>query len=332
MFEILINNKRKIKSIEGDTLLSTLNKNKIFLPSTCSGNGTCGFCKCQVLTGDEQILPSEEPFLTSREIEKKIRLSCQIKVQKELQIQIPEKVFNIQKFHARVENIKDLTYDIKELTLKLLEPSKFCFKAGQYVQLITPVYEKSHRSLVRAYSIASSPILDDQIQLIIRFIPEGICTTYIFEYLKIGDKIDFTGPFGDFVIQNTNADMFFIAGGSGKAPMKSMIEYLSEVGTERRMVYFFGVRTKQDLYLLDLFYDFEKKFHDFTFVPILSNPGEGNDWKGSSGYIPQYFPEFIKDASNTEAYLCGSPGMLAAVSKSLQENGVPKEKIFYDSY
>lgn len=330
--KITINIEKVIFGNTDDSLLSALNNNHIFIPSSCSGKGTCGFCKCKVLSGDDLILPSEKPFLTQSEIENKIRLACRVNVTRDMAVNIPEHNFLIRKFQTRVEKVTDLTYDMKELTLRLIQPEKIEFKAGQYIQLITPIYEKSHRSVTRAYSIASSPVYDDQIKLIIRLVPEGICTTYVFEYLKEGDKLDFTGPFGDFIIQDTNADMLFIAGGSGKAPMKSMIEYLNKMGSKRRMVYFFGVRTKRDLYMTEMFYDFEKKFSDFTFVPILSNPDKDEIWYGRTGYIPNYFGEYIKDAENTEAYLCGSPGMLAAVTKKLKEHGVSRDKIYFDSY
>jgi Na+-transporting NADH:ubiquinone oxidoreductase subunit F len=270
--------------------------------------------------------------LNSQEINKGVRLACQIKVKEDLQIEIPEEIFNIRKFKAEVSQIRNFTYDIKELTLKLIEPNEIDFKAGQYVQLEAPPYEKSKHSVTRAYSIASSPLHKDYIQLIIRRVPDGICTTYIFDYLQQGDNINFTGPFGDFIIRDTQSDMLFVAGGSGKAPIKSMLEYLQNQGSKRRMIYMFGARTKDDLYLTEEFRELEEKLADFTYVPVLSKPKEGTDWQGKTGYIPPYFPEYIKDPQNTEAYLCGSPGMIAAVKKGLLENGVSEDNIYYDSF
>ena len=331
--EIDINKgKKKIKIKGGSSLLSTLNENKIYIASACGGRGSCGFCKCKVTTGAGPLLPTEKPFLSPKEINDNIRLACQVKIKEDIKIEIPESIFNIKKFRAKVEKIKDLTYDIKELTIKLIEPETIAFKAGQYVQLEAPKYEKSKQAITRAYSISSSPDLKGYIQLIIRRVPEGICTTYVFDYLKEGDNINLTGPFGDFYIQDTNADMLFIAGGSGKAPIKSMVEYLSAHKINRRMVYFFGARTTKDLYFTELFAEYEKKLPDFTYVPVLSQPKEDENWQGRKGYIPLYFKEFIKDPKNTEAYLCGSPGMIAAVVKGLKENGIPEEKIYYDSF
>ena len=326
------NGKKKLKVKGGSSLLTTLNDNKIFLASACGGRGSCGFCKCKVIDGAGPVLPTEKPFLNAKELADDVRLSCQVKVKQDINITIPEEIFNIQKFQAKVEKIKDLTYDIKELTLKLIEPKKITFKAGQYVQLQAPKYEKSKQAVSRAYSISSSPENDDYIQLIIRKVPEGICTTYVFNYLKEGDEINFTGPFGDFYIRETEADMIFIAGGSGKAPIKSMVEFLQKQNSNRRMVYLFGARTKKDLYYTDYFHDFESKFNKFAYVPVLSQPEENTDWKGKTGYIPAYFDEFITTPQSTEAYLCGSPGMIAAVVKGLKQKGVPENQIFYDSF
>jgi Na+-transporting NADH:ubiquinone oxidoreductase subunit F len=331
--EIDINKgKKNLKVTGGSSLLSTLDENKIYLASACGGRGSCGFCKCKVTAGGGPILPTEKPFLNESELQNNIRLSCQVKIKEDIQIQIPESIFNIRKFKATVQKVEDLTYDIKQLTLKLIEPDSINFKAGQYIQLEAPRYKKSKQPVSRAYSISSSPSHTDYIQVIIRRVPDGICTTYVFDFLKEGEMINFTGPFGDFFIRDTEADMLFVAGGSGKAPIKSMVEFLDEQASQRRMVYMFGARTTKDLYYTELFNDYEEKLKDFTYVPVLSQPEENSGWKGKTGYIPPYFKEFLRDPKNTEAYLCGSPGMIAAVTKSLIENGVPNEKIYYDSF
>jgi len=150
--------------------------------------------------------------------------------------------------------------------------------------------------------------------------------------MQKGDIVNLTGPFGDFYIRDTDADMIFIAGGSGKAPIKSMLEYLEKTQSIRKMTYFFGARTKNDLYLSEYMHKFEKSLDDFTYVPILSNPEENDEWTGKTGYIPTYIKEYLRDPVNTEAYLCGSPGMIAAVEKELIALKIPKDKIYYDSF
>ncbi len=330
--KITINKKKKITVTGGDSLLTTLNEQKIFLPSACGGRGSCGFCKCKVETGGGPLLPTEKPFLITEEINNNVRLSCQVKIKEDINIQIPEDIFNIKKFKAKVTSIKDMTYDIKEIRLDLIEPTEINFKAGQYAQLVTPRYAKVRQSVNRAYSISSSPDNKKYIELIIRKVPEGICTTWIHDYLKEGNEVNFTGPFGDFFINETDADMLFVAGGSGKAPIKSMLEFLKKRNSRRRMGYFFGALQRNDLYHAKLFEGLEKEMHNFTYYPILSQPTETCKWNGRRGFVMPFFDEFIKDPLNTEAYLCGSPGMIAAVVNDLTKRGIPKGKILYDSF
>ena len=330
--KIDINGKKELTVKGGNSLLTSLSKNKIFLASACGGRGSCGSCKCKVIEGGGPFLPTEKPFLEQNEIANLVRLACQIKVKNYIKIEIPENIFNIRKFQTEVIDIIDLTYDIKEFTFKLVEPEEVVFKAGQYVQFEAPRYPKSKQPVSRAYSISCSPRYKDKIQLIIRKVQEGLCTTYIFDYLKKGNTVNLTGPFGDFYIRDTENDIFFVAGGSGKAPIKSMVENLFEIGSKRKMVYFFGARTKKDLYYTELFEDYEKKLPDFSYIPVLSQPTSECDWKGRTGFIPEYFSEFIRNPEKTEAYLCGSPGMIAAVVKGLTKIGVPEEQIFFDKF
>jgi len=330
--KIDINGKKELTVKGGNSLLTSLSNNKIFLASACGGRGSCGFCKCKVIEGGGPLLPTEKPFLEQNEIANFVRLACQVKVKNDIKIEIPEEIFNIRKFKTEVIDITDLTYDIKEFTFKLIEPKEIIFKAGQYVQFEAPRYPKSKQLVSRAYSISCSPRYKDKIQLIIRKVPEGICTTYIFNYLKKGDPVNLTGAFGDFYIRDTENDIFFVAGGSGKAPIKSMVEKLFEAGSKRKMVYFFGARTKKDLYYTELFEHYEKKLPDFLYIPILSQPTPECDWKGRTGFIPEYFPEFIRKPEKTEAYLCGSPGMISAVVKGLTKIRVPEEQIFFDKF
>lgn len=329
---ITINRKKELKVEGGSSLLSTLNEQKIFLPSACGGRGSCGFCKCKVSAGGGPLLPTEKPFLSAEEIKDNIRLACQVKVKEDIEIEIPSEIFNIKKFKAKVSKIIPLTYDIKELTLDLIEPKTIEFKAGQYMQLTSPKYGKIKQSVSRAYSISSSPDKANFIQLIIRKVPDGICTTWIHDYLQEGEIVELTGPFGNFYIRDTQADMIFVAGGSGKAPIKSMLEFLAKRKSPRRMGYFFGARQRKELYYTELFEELEKELPNFRYFPVLSQPTEACNWEGRCGYVMPFFDEFIQDPRNTEAYLCGSPGMIKAVTSDLIKRGVPEEKIYYDSF
>ncbi|MBM4398982.1 MAG: 2Fe-2S iron-sulfur cluster binding domain-containing protein, partial [Candidatus Cloacimonetes bacterium] len=330
--DIDINGKKKISVKGGNTLLNTLSDQQIYLASACGGRGSCGACKCKVTTGAGPLLPTEKPLLSAQEQANSIRLACQIKVKSNIAITIPESIFNIRKYKASVTEIIDYTYDIKGVTFKLPEPAEVDFQAGQYMQLESQPYGNVKQRTMRAYSISSKPEQRDSIQLIIRLVPEGICTTWVHKFLKVGDEVNMTGPYGDFFIRDTDSDMIFIAGGSGKAPIKSMLEHLAIAGTKRHMTYFFGARSEQDLYLTEQFQSYESVFEHFHYFPVLSRCDEGSKWCGRTGYIIPYIKEVIRDAKNTEAYMCGSPGMLDACQKELLALGVPRDKIYYDSF
>ncbi|MDP2172519.1 MAG: 2Fe-2S iron-sulfur cluster binding domain-containing protein [Candidatus Cloacimonadaceae bacterium] len=330
--KININGKKDINVKGGNSLLSSLADNKIFIPSACGGRGTCGACKCGITKGGGPLLPTERPLLTKEELITNTRLACQVKVKSDIYINIPENIFNIRKFNSKIVEIIDYTYDIKGVTFKLDAGEKIDFKAGQYIQLITQPYAKMRQSVSRAYSISSKPEEDDRIQLIIRYVPEGICTTWVHQQLKVGDEVSFTGPYGDFFLRDTDADILFVAGGSGKAPIKSILDHLQVVGTQRRMTYFFGARSKKDLYLTEEMKAFESVFEYFRYEPVLSQPKAEDNWDGKTGYVMPFLKETIRDPQNTEAYLCGSPGMIDAVSKALIAAGIAKDKIYFDSF
>lgn len=330
-FKININGKRDVVIKGGNSLLSSLAEKQIFLASACGGRGTCGACKCKVTEGGGPVLPTERPLLSKAELDTNVRLACQVKVKSDVFIKIPDDVFNIRKYRSIITEIIDYTYDTKGITFKLQDDT-VDFQAGQYVQLNSKPYGKVRQSVSRAYSISSAPDTKDSLQLIIRLVPEGICTTWVHQHLNVGDEVELTGPYGDFYIRDTDADIIFVAGGSGKAPIKSMLEHLKITGCERQMTYYFGARTVKDLYLTEEMEAFEKVFPDFRYEPILSHSEPGDGWTGKTGFVMPYFKERLRDPMRTEAYLCGSPGMINAVTKSLKELGVPDANIYFDSF
>ena len=330
--KIQINGKRDVTVKGGSSLLNSLADKQIFIPSACGGRGSCGACKCQVREGGGPLLPTERPLLSKSEMATNVRLACQVKVKSDIAIQIPDAIFNIRKYKTSISEIVDYTYDIKGVTFKLQEGETIDFLAGQYVQVNTKPYGKMRQSVSRAYSISSRPEDTDRFQLIIRLVPEGICTTWVHQHLQVGDEVEVTGPYGDFFIRDTDADIIFVAGGSGKAPIKSMLEHLKVTGCDRKMTYFFGARTTKDLYMTDEMKAFEQVFPAFSYEPVLSHMEPDDNWQGKTGFVMPYFKDVIRDPLKTEAYLCGSPGMINAVTKSLRELGVPADKIYFDSF
>ena len=323
--------KKQLEVKGGDSLLSSLSENSIFIPSACGGRGSCGYCKLKVISGAGTLGPVELPFLSEREISDSIRLSCQVKVRRDMEISIPEELFSVRRFSAVLESKRALTHDIVELKIRVREPAAIDFTAGQYIQLTSDEYKGRDR-VNRAYSISSKPSDRDFIQLVTRRVPEGIATTWIFDYLDENDKIEFSGPYGEFRLSDTDAPVIFIAGGSGMAPIMSMLQDMREKGSERKAVYFFGAVSQPDLFYLDELKDMERQLKHFTFVPALSGEPEGSDWKGERGLITDVVKKIMGDMTGHEAYLCGSPGMIDACVKVLTEGGVPEDKIYYDKF
>jgi Na+-transporting NADH:ubiquinone oxidoreductase subunit F len=330
--KVRINDDKELVVQGGKPLLGSLMEQKIFIPSACGGRGSCGLCKVKVTSDAGDYLPTELPWITEEEKKQSIRLSCQLKLKKDIAIQIPEELFNVKEYSTEVISLRELTYDIKEITLKLVEPSEIKFRAGQYIQFQVPEYELTKESIYRAYSVASQPSVKDTVELEIRLVPNGICTTYVFNYLKEGDRITINGPYGEFFLRESSRDIVFIAGGSGMAPIKSILYDMLERGIDRKATYFFGARAVRDLFLLDEMKDLERSMKNFTFVPALSEPEESDSWKGETGLITEVLDRHLNSGVDIEAYLCGSPGMIDASVKVLAQKGMPEELIYYDKF
>ncbi len=326
---------RKLTVQGGGSLLETLRTHKVFIPSACGGQGICGYCKVKVLEGAGSPLPVEEPHLDDAERAEGIRLSCQVKVRNNLKIRIPAKLLPVKEYACRCERIKNLTCDIKELRLRLPEGKDMNFIPGQYVQFRAPRYNGSPGEVSRAYSIASDPADAEAIELIIRRVPGGICTTYVFEHFKEGDEVLINGPYGEFRLSGTSAPMVFIAGGSGIAPIKCILHHVVNTENTRKGIFFFGVRALKDLFMSEEMRQFEKAISGFKFVPALAQPEDGDDWNGAVGRVTDVVAEYLAkqpDAAEYEGYLCGSPGMIDAAVKVLADAGIAEDRIYYDKF
>lgn len=317
----------------GQPLLSTLKEQGVFVPSACGGRGSCGLCKLTVEHGAGEVSPTEAPWLGAQERAGGVRLSCQVKVKRSMAIRLPEALFSVRQYRAEVVSLRDLTYDIREVTLALRDPAALTFRAGQYVQLEIPAYELSPEPVYRAYSIACPPSREGQVELEIRRVPNGVCTTYVFTRLAVGDALLLNGPHGDFSLRDTDRDIIFIAGGSGMAPIKSMLLDMADRGIGRRATYFFGARAVRDLFLREEMRALEESLPAFRFVPALSEPQQGDAWNGETGLITQVLARGLPAVLDRhEAYLCGSPGMIDASVKVLRTKGLPEDLIYYDKF
>ncbi len=329
---------KELNATGGGNLLVTLAEQGIFVPSACGGRGSCGECKVKVTNDIGPHMPTEIPYLSQEQIDDNVRISCQVKVKDDVNIEIPEYLFNIQEMEGHVSEIKDVTHDIKEVHIDLAEDYEVSYVSGQYGQIQVPPYGKVKEPTARAYSMASNPSDKKHLEFLVRLVPGGIVTTYVHENMQEGEKVKIIGPFGEFYVRDTDATMICVAGGSGMAPFKSIFRHREELGLmdERDIWYFFGARTSKDMFYLDWLYELNDKYERFHFVPALSEPEEGAEWRGATGLITEVLDEYLKSSipadEPKEGYLCGSPGMLDACMEVMRANDMEEEKIYFDKF
>ena len=389
-----INGENEVEVSSGDTLLSTLGNNKIFLPSACGGGGTCIQCRCQVLEGGGEILPTEKPHFSRKEIADGWRLGCQVKVKESMTIKVPEEVFGIKKWEATVVRNWNVASFIKEFVIKL--PEEMNYKAGGYIQIEIPECEinykdmdisahpdehpedknkfklewdkfnlwslkmKNEEVVERAYSMASFPAEGKEVMLNVRIatppwdknkndwmdLNPGIASSYIFSK-KPGDKVTISGPFGEVFINHSESEMLYVGGGAGMAPMRShLYQLFRTLKTGRKVTFWYGGRSKRELFYLDHFRALEKDFPNFKFYVALSEPLEEDNCKvkkdldsegdGFLGFIHQCVIDFYLSKHDSpediEVYFCGPPLMNQAVEKMADDFGIPPENVRFDDF
>jgi len=370
--KILINGdeEKSILTPAGLTLLQTLAAEKIFLPSACGGGGTCGMCTCVVEAGGGEVLPTEKPHLTRAEIKKNVRLTCQIKVKSDMEIKIPDEIFNIQKWECDVVSNHNVATFIKEFVVRLPKGENLDFRAGGYIQIDIPPHkldysefdiEEEYRgdwdkfnmwryhsemdeSIFRAYSMANHPAEGNIVMLNVRIaspppgldVPPGLASSYIFN-LKPGDKVTVSGPYGEFFAKETDREMLYVGGGAGMAPMRSHIfDLLKTQRTKRKISFWYGARSKREMFYDDEFKALEKEFPNFSYHVALSDPMKEDNWDGPVGFIHQVVQDNYlakhEAPEDIEYYMCGPPMMIDAVDSMLYNLGVEPEMIDYDKF
>ena len=314
----------------GQTLLASLYANEIFIPSACGGKGSCGHCKITITSGGGPVLPTETPYLTRKEIRSNIRLACQVKIREDIYVRIPADLLNVRMFTSKVESSVELTYDMKEIRLRLEDPAEISQRPGQYVQVQAPSPEGP---IFRAYSISSPAYEPNIVQLVVRLIPGGIGSTYLHN-VQPGDTVNFTGPYGEFWLNDDpSVEIVCVGGGCGMAPMRNIILTLYEKWPERVCWLFFGCRTTHDVFYLEQFEELAKKYPNLHVMYALSDElDEGEKWDGETGFIHLSADKHLELGVQRQAFLCGPPPMIEAVTRVLVEKGIASEDIFYDEF
>ena len=326
-----INSGERVLEVEGgNTLLHGLLENQIFIPSACGGHGTCGFCKATVLEGGGDVLPTEVTFLSRTEQRAGIRLACQVKIRKDMKIKIPEELFNVKMFNGKVISTKSVTHDIKEIRFSCDEPSEINQKPGQYVQMQIPTDDDP---VYRAYSISSPASANNYVELNVRLVPNGLGSTWLHN-LKMGDPVNFTGPYGEFHLnEDAGTEIICVGGGAGMAPMKNIIYSIYEKWPDRSVWLFFGCRGTRDVFYLDEYRELAKKHPNFKIKYALSDPlKDGEKWDDEKGFVHLSVDKYIMPGTPRQAFLCGPPPMIDAVIKILEEKGLKPNEIFYDKF
>ena len=321
---------RSLEVEGGQSLLSGLIESKIFIPSACGGRGTCGFCKIEILSGGGPMLPTETPFISRSERRDGVRLACQVKIREDINVRIPEELLNVKLFTATVKSTTTLTGDIKEIRFSLIEPAEILSRPGQYVQVQAP---SPDGPVFRAYSISSATYETNEVELVVRLIPGGVGSTYLHN-LEVGDTVEFTGPYGEFIFdEDPETELICVGGGAGMAPMKNIIFSMYEQQPDRTCWLFFGCRAKADIFYLEMYEELARKHPNFHVIYGLSEPKDDDDWTGETGFIHLSLDKMIEpDGGKRQAFLCGPPPMIDAVTQVLQAKGLEDNRIFYDEF
>jgi Na+-transporting NADH:ubiquinone oxidoreductase subunit F len=330
---ILVNAEKDLVVKGGRPLLFSMSEKGIFLPSACGGKGTCGYCKIKVLEGGGPLLPTETPYLSQEELAEQVRISCQLKVKEDLKVEIPEELFLVKVFLVRVERIRTLTPDIKEVRLEIKEPAEgIIFKAGQYIQLEIPAYARTKEPEFRAYSIASPADAHHFVELIITRVEAGVVSTYVHDFLKQGDQLTLRGPFGEFYLRDSDREIVMIATGSGLAPFRAMLAQLREAGGGRKTTIFFGDRRPFDLLYHEELRELERVLPNFTYIPTLSRTTAEDQWPGEKGRVTDLIQKIIPDYAPIDVYICGAPAMVQSCVDLLTAKGIQTEHIRFDKF
>ena len=369
---LVINDEHEIETSAGNKLMSALADAGLFVSSACGGGGTCGQCRVRVLEGGGEILPTERTHISRGDAARGVRLACQTVIKQPMKLELPREVFGVKRWTCKVRSNHNVATFIKELVMELPEGEELDFRAGGYIVIEAPPYDLGFRdfdieerfhpdwdrynlwryravnkeTVARAYSMANFPLEKGIVMLNVRIatpppgaaedVPPGIVSSWIFS-LKPGDTAVVSGPFGEFFARETEAEMVFVGGGAGMAPMRSHIfDQLERLQTKRKITFWYGARSMREMFYVDDFNRLQEKYPNFSWHVALSEPMPEDNWKGATGFIHQVLhDEYLAEHPAPEAceyYLCGPPVMTSAVISMLDNLGVDREHILMDDF
>ena len=368
---ITVNGEKEIKVPAGGKLLGALAEGGLYVSSACGGGGSCGQCTVKVHEGGGEILPTELNHISKREAREGERLSCQVAVKSDMEVEVDEAVFGVKKWECEVISNNNVATFIKELKLKIPDGESVPFRAGGYIQIecgpydinysdydvadeyredwekfgLFKVHAVNSEDVVRAYSMANYPDEKGIIMLNVRIaspppgnpnVPAGKMSSFIFN-LKPGDKVTISGPFGEFFAKDTDAEMVFIGGGAGMAPMRSHIfDQLKRLDSKRKITFWYGARSKREMFYVEDFDKLAEEHDNFEWHVALSDPLPDDNWDGYTGFIHNVvYENHLKNhpaPEDCEYYMCGPPIMNKSVIEMLHNLGVEDENIMLDDF
>lgn len=316
---------------QGMTLFAALRTHNLLLPTGCGAKGQCGQCKVRLLKGEGGLFTDNEvKLLGEDERAEGHRLACQLRLSGDIAIEVPESVFQAREHEATLTAVTPLTYDIRRFSFALNPGDSIPHRSGQFLTLSVRIPEAKSQ-VMRCFSFATQSSVTGHVDIIVRRNPKGVLTPYLFEHAAPGDAVKIIAPYGDFYLREGRSPCIWIAGGSGLSPFLGMVHDMIDKKIERPVHLFFGAVMSKDLYYVDLLNNIAQQHDWFQFTPALSGD-EQCDCCHDYGLITDVVGRRVDNASDSEGYLCGSPGMIAACLKVLTEKGMPRTKIFYDRF
>jgi propane monooxygenase reductase subunit len=320
---------------EDQTILRAAAEQGIMLMHGCK-EGQCASCKSFILDGEDVEHDRYSTFaLPDYEKEEGFTLLCRAHAYEDLTIELlnyDEEMIRsglpIQQAVVEVVSNDNVTHDMRHLVVRLVEPAGLKFFPGQYVDFAVPGHEDT-----RSFSMANTSTVDGQLEFVIKIYPDGLFSRFLDTEVAVGDRLDVTGPFGVFTLRDApNAELVFVGGGAGMAPILSLLRSMAERGIERKATFYYGARGRRDLCFEKELLALTETLPDFRYVPALSEPADGDDWDGEVGLITDVLRRRETDLAGADAYVCGPPPMVEAALELLPALGVGDKRIFYDKF